>query len=311
MHPFDFDSAFAAFETSQRARGNTDVTISWYFAQINIFRAWLDATGHVWPEWCNVAIIEAFLADQSRQYKPRTVDARRRALSAFLSFCHERELLDGLPNPMRRIRRVRIPKTAPRRASLSEYEMLLRSIQLNKWTDYRDKAIVILLFSCGLRIAEVAGLHISDILTSYRKVFVRGERGAKRGKDRLVPFADDLALGIAGYMMNRPAYAGPELWLSDNGKGGVRGALKSSGVAQMIKRRCQQVGIRHLNPHAFRHAFATEFLNAGADMSAVSKMLGHDDIKTTKDIYAEWLDDGLSREYQQAWNAIHDKRRIK
>lgn len=311
MHPFDFDLLFSAFETSQRARGNTDVTISWYKTQIQIFRDWLATSGHVWPEWCGVEIIEAFLADQSRRYKPRTVDARRRALSAFLSFCDERELLDGLPNPMRRIRRVRIPKTAPRRASLSEYEMLLRSIRFDRWLDYRDKAIIILLFSCGLRIAEVAGLHISDIITNDRMVFVRGERGAKRGKDRLVPFADDLALAIAGYMMNRPAYNGPELWLSDNGRGGVRGALKSSGIAQMLKRRCEKAGIRHLNPHSFRHAFATEFLNAGADMSAVSKMLGHDDIKTTKDIYAEWLDDGLSREYQDAWRAIHEKRRIK
>jgi integrase len=72
------------------------------------------------------------------------------------------------------------------------------------------------------------------------------------------------------------------------------------GIRQMLRRRCQAAGLRYMHPHLFRHGFAMLFLNNGMQLSAVSAAMGHSSQQITTDIYAHWLSDGLSREYETA-----------
>jgi integrase len=111
-------------------------------------------------------------------------------------------------------------------------------------------------------------------------------------------------LALVDYLYSRPAYAGPELWLSSDNRGGAKGPLNYWTIRQILRRRCERAGVRNLNAHSFRHAFATELLNAGADLSAVSAIMGHSSTKVTEAIYAKWLPAGIQREYNEAWKRI-------
>jgi integrase len=154
-----------------------------------------------------------------------------------------------------------------------------------------------LMFWSGLRVAELTSLRVQDVDIAKRLVTVRRGKG---GKSRLVPCAPDLGVTMLAYLLARPAFAGDALFASNDGYGGVRGDLTVVGVRLMLRRCCQAAGLRYMHPHLFRHGFAMLFLNNGMQLSAVSAAMGHSDPKVTTDIYAHWLTDGLSQEYDLA-----------
>jgi integrase len=158
-------------------------------------------------------------------------------------------------------------------------------------------SLLLLLYWSGLRVSELVGLHLPDVDTAAQLVTVRHGKG---GKDRIIPCVPEIRRELLAYLMARPAWSGPEIFLSNDGYGGARGALTAEGVRQMLRRRCRLTHLRHMNPHAFRHGFAMAMLNSGMQMSAVSDVMGHSSEQMTASIYARWLTAGLSREYHQA-----------
>lgn len=295
------------FLTAKAAAGRSPRTLEWYRQQIRVYLNWL--AGDELAIWDQAATIERYLAAQRRRKALRatTIAARFRALRAWFAWLAKRGIV--ATSPLAVMDRPSVPKTIVRHVTLEEFRRLYRSIPSpagagtsckshhNRWPDYRDRALLLLLYWSGLRVSEVVGLQLGDVDTAAQLLTVRHGKG---GKDRIVPCTPDLALEMFGYLVGRPAWSGAALFVSNDGYGGARGPLTAEGVRQMLRRRCKAAGVRYMNPHSFRHGFAMAMLNSGMQMSAVSDVMGHSSEQVTAGIYAHWLIDGLKREYDQA-----------
>lgn len=296
------------FCTAKTAAGRSERTVRWYREQIERYLDWIEAR----PENARVDpwqpdTVEDFLAGQrAKGLKPATVSARYRALSAWCGWLVARKHL--AESPMTIIERPAVRREPVAYVRLTEFQRLYGAVAGDSWGDYRDRALLLLMFWSGLRVSEVVGLNVGDVDTAARLVTIRE---AKSGEGRIVPCPPQLGPVVLGYLMRRPPLPGhvdqATLFVSNDGAGHVRGALTVHGVRLMLRRRCERADVRWLNPHAFRHGFAMEFLNAGMDMSAVSKALGHSNEQITAAVYAHWLTDGLRAEYDQVRVKLQQK----
>lgn len=267
-------------------------TVEWYAGQLRPYVDHLHATG---ADPMSPATIRAYLAQVRARTGDRAVPAAYRALSAFYRWQVAQGAISA--NPLDRVERPKAPKRAPRQVSFEHYEALLASISGDTWVDARDRLMVQVLFLCGIRVGELAGLEVGDIDLQRRLLRVVG----KGDRERLVPVWAAIGPALLEYLMRRPPWSGPELLLSSDGAGGVRGVLTDEGIRQRLRRLCKRAGLPHVSPHQFRHGMAMFMLNSGhADMSLIQRILGHADITTTQRIYAEWLTDGMLSAYDEA-----------
>ena len=167
----------------------------------------------------------------------------------------------------------------PEVLSEEEVDMLEGSIDLSKWEGQRNKAIIEVLFSCGLRVSELVNLKLSSIYVDEQYVRVMG----KGSKERLVPISPkalrelDLWLVDRNLMKIKP---GEEDYVFLNRRGAH---LTRTMILIMIKRQAKEAGIQKtISPHTLRHSFATALLEGGADLRAIQAMLGHESIGTTE-----------------------------
>lgn len=279
------------FLLAKEAAGLSPRTLQWYEEMVRAYLAWLEQ----WPALAfdMPEAIDGFLAhERRRNLAASSIQGRYRALSAWFGWLMRRELLAR--DPMAAIDRPAVPKKRMRHVKLAEFLSLYRSIRGDTWLDYRDREIILIMLFSGLRVSEVCGLTPQDVDVAQRMIRVRNGKG---GDDRDVPCAPDVADVHARYLLTRPAYSGPALFVSHDGYAGARGALTANGIRQMLRRRCEAAGLPVYNPHAFRHGFAMLFLNAGMALSAVSEAMGHSSEQTTR-IYAHWLKDGLTQAYE-------------
>ena len=154
----------------------------------------------------------------------------------------------------------------------------MESVPLDSWNGIRDRAILELLYGCGLRVSEAAGLKISEIFFEDGFVRIVG----KGNKERLVPIGEMALEAVKNYLSVRPEPADPQssdiLFLNKNGKG-----LSRISIFNLVKRQAMAAGIhKEISPHTFRHSFATHLIENGADLRVVQEMLGHESILTTE-----------------------------
>lgn len=284
--------ALAALNRSHR-------TIRWYEDQVRRFLAWLAATNRHNGNWLQRPVIEAYLsASRTAGNEPATVAGHYRALRGFFAFLVERNFIDA--SPMVGMKPPHVPRKEPRRTQLEEYLSLLDSIPSVTWLDNRDRLIIATLFLCGIRLGECARLTAADFRTTEHLLRVDGKTGV-----RLVPLLPAVERAFVAYLYCRPASAVPQLFLAANGAGRERAtALQEKGIYQMLRRRCHRAGVRHLNPHSFRHGLAMLLLNKGGDMSMVQRVLGHSNISTTAKHYANWLTEGLVDEFSARMKGV-------
>lgn len=278
------------------ARWGSARSAEWYQHNVERYLAWVTSDGRS-ATWHEPATIERYLAsERERGMSPSTLRARYVSLRAFFDYLIKRKWF-AEPNPLSTIDRPKVPKDKrPRSVELAELRQLLASVGLVKWSDLRDRVILQLLFFSGLRVSELVGLHVTDVDIGRALVIVRSAKG---DKDRPVPCLPALGSDLLAYLYSRPAWNGPELFLSNDGAGHASRVLTVEGVRQMLRRRCKKIGIRILNPHAFRHGFAMTTLNAGLEMSAVSTAMGHSSVKVTEQFYARWQIDALQAQYNE------------
>lgn len=299
----------ADFLTSRRAAGRSPKTIQWYVDQIASFTTWL-TTAHPGArlEAATAGQIEQYLAcEQARvqagHLSAATVQARHRALRALYTWATQRGFMAA--NPVAAIAAPKAPRKSPKRTNVQEAEQLLASITGAVWLDYRDRCFVRLLFWSGIRIGELAHLQLPHIDAQRHRITVSGKTG-----ERTIPCDPALTPDLLSYLYSRPHDPAGALWLASDGYQGTTGAITAEGIRQALRRRCLAAGLRPLNPHAFRHGFAMAMLNEGqAQMSAISKMLGHSSEAITRQFYAEWLDQGLGVAYNAAYARIQAQHR--
>lgn len=288
------------FLTAKAAANLSPRTIEWYEGQLGPWVAWLDQMG---ADPLDPATVRAYLAARRQEKGDRAVLPAYRALSAFFRWQVAQDAIGA--NPLERVARPKAPRRAPRQVSFEHYEALLASIGGDSWIDARDRLIVQLLFLCGIRVGELVGLGVVDIDLQRRLLRVVG----KGNRERLVPVWAAIGPPLLEYLMRRPPWPGPELLLSSDGAGGVRGVLTDEGVRQRLRLLCKRAGLPHMNPHAFRHGLAMHLLNGGhADMSLIQRILGHADITTTQRVYAEWLTEGMLSAYDEAMAKAQGRR---
>lgn len=171
-------------------------------------------------------------------------------------------------------------KHLPEVLSTAEVDLLEAAIDLGKWEGQRNKAIIEVLFSCGLRVSELIGLKLSNIYKEEHFVRVLG----KGSKERLVPISDSALHEIDMWMLDRNEMTNIKPGEGDYLFLNRRGAhLTRFMIFVMIKNYARDAGIQKtIGPHTLRHSFATALLEGGADLRAIQEMLGHENISTTE-----------------------------
>lgn len=148
----------------------------------------------------------------------------------------------------------------------------------------RDAAIIALLYSCGLRRAELVGLDLKDYDAVAGTLAIRRQddgTGPKRGKERLAHVVNGAAAALADWLLIRGAAPGPLFWPIRKGGHIKRGRLSTQSVYDILGKRVAQAGVKDLSPHDFRRTFVGDLLDAGADISTVQRLAGHANVTTT------------------------------
>ena len=191
------------------------------------------------------------------------------------------------------IERPKLRKALPKTLSVEDVDKLL-DIKLITPFDYRNKAMLELMYGCGLRVSELVNLEMNDIDITNCLIRIMG----KGSKERDIPIGEYSIYYLNKYLevrnsllKNKPCN---KLFLNNHGSGMTR-----VGFFKNLKNLLKQKGLNpEVSPHTLRHSFATHLINRGADLRSVQEMLGHSDISTTK-IYTEVSDELVREEYNE------------
>ena len=258
---------------------------------------------------CDVALLESFLESEMGGKSLNQVDfsdlkefiawihgrgmsasSQARILSGIKTFFHFL-VLEGLlsDNPTTLLESPKLSRKLPDTLSIHEINSLIDALDLSKPEGMRNKAILEMLYGCGLRVSEVVDLKISNLFLDIELVKILG----KGNKERLVPIGSEAAKFLQIWLQEVRVHLkikpGQEDWVFLNNRGS---SLSRVMVFLIIKGLATKIGLKKtISPHTFRHSFATHLLEGGADLRAVQEMLGHESITTTE-IYTH-----LDRDY--------------
>lgn len=190
-------------------------------------------------------------------------------------------VLDGYleADPTELLESPKQPQHLPEMLSTAEVDIILQSIDLSKWEGQRNKAIIEMLFSCGLRVSELTNLKLSNLYLDDLYIRVMG----KGSKERLVPISPRAIEELNYWFLDRNQMVikeGEEDYVFLNRRGAH---LTRTMILIMLKRYAKGAGIKKtISPHTLRHSFATALLEGGADLRSIQAMLGHESVVTTE-----------------------------
>jgi integrase/recombinase XerC len=236
-----------------------------------------------------------FLSERAVKYINKS--SMGREISAIKNFFKWMDINGIVKNPaISVITSPRKPKVLPKAIDVSDaFDMLdeAKGIAADAWQGLRDKAILMLLYGCGLRISEALSLNVGDITDQSEFLRIKG----KGNKERIVPLLPVIWPHIEAYLANTPYTfnVGGPLFV------GARGERLSPRI---IQRQMQKLRARlglpdTVTPHALRHSFATQLLQEGVDLRSIQELLGHSSLITTQR-YTDVQTETLKREYHKA-----------
>ncbi len=246
------------------------------------------------PALITLRTVRGFLGALSTQgLKTSSLGRKLAALRSFFRFLNREGLLQG--NPARPIRAPAKSKSLPPVLTVDEAARLLETPGGPPRSPLRDRALLELLYSSGLRVSELSGLNLEDLDLPGGSVRVRG----KGRKERIVPVGRKAVEAVQAYLAReRRGNAGEEAAIFLNVRDG--GRLTSRSVHRLLGARALRQGWpRRISPHALRHSFATHLLAGGADLRAIQEMLGHRSLSTTTR-YTRLDTEQLTRVYESA-----------
>jgi integrase/recombinase XerD len=224
----------------------------------------------------------------------RSIARRQSAFRRYYALLARTEA--GFADPTLLIERPRMPRSLPKALAEREIESLLDAPDVAATLGQRDRAMLELMYACGLRVSELVELPLAALNTRQGVLRITG----KGGKDRLVPVGEEALARLGSYLADaRPVLAKGRqpsaLFLSKRGEGMTRQMFWT-----LVKRYALKVGInpKRISPHVLRHSFATHLLNHGADLRALQMLLGHSSLSTTQ-IYTLVAKEGLKRLHAQ------------
>lgn len=255
-------------------RAMSPSTVASYSSDVRDFLAWIDSAG---------VRVGDVRTDHIVQYFGTLEGLSKRSQARFLSSLRsffKWTVLEGYvkDNPCDAVDTPKIGRHLPAVLSEDEVSAIIDSVDTGSWNGLRDRAILEVLYGCGLRVSEVVGLKISNVY--FKEGFVRIV--GKGNKERLVPIGEMALEAVSDYLAVRPEPSDTAsediLFLNRDGR-----ALSRVSVFTMVKRQAMLAGVhKEISPHTFRHSFATHLVNHGADLRVVQDMLGHESILTTE-----------------------------
>ena len=280
-------------------------TLESYRADLGGFARWRDGAGGGLAG-ADRAVLFDYLAQRTREgYSARSNARLLTALRAFYAWLLRRG--DRPDDPTALLEPPKLPRALPKALPEAQIEALLAAPDVSTPAGLRDRAMLELMYACGLRVSELVGLPANGVNLRQGVLRVTG----KGDKTRLVPLGEEAQHWLQRYLDEaRPVFAGGKpLALDRQGDvplflGERRTALSRQQFWALVKRHAAVAGIDpdRISPHGLRHSFATHLLNHGADLRALQLLLGHSSLSTTQ-VYTL-----VAREHLQRLHARHHPR---
>lgn len=258
-------------------KGMTDNTIEAYIDDVEKLIRYLELSGCSWQEANRDVLVNFVCTLQDVGIGARSQARVISGVKSFFRFLKlegfiEEDFSESLEMP-------RLGRQLPSILSVDEINAMIESIDLAVPEGQRNRAIIEVLYSCGLRVSELVGLRISQLYLDDEYICVEG----KGGKQRLVPISVQAIREIEQYMLVRAKQKikpGEEDYLFLNRRGSHMTRVM---VFYIVRNLCDLCGIKkRVSPHTLRHSFATHLLENGANLRAIQSMLGHESITTTE-----------------------------
>ena len=248
-------------------------------------------------ESCTKKDILAYISSINR-LEVSTVNRHISSLKSFFNYLVDESIIKV--SPMEEVSSLKKTKKLPKYLSISEVNKLL-NIPLNSEFDYRNKAMLELMYATGLRVSELVSIEYSNIDFENSIIRVNG----KGKKERIIPLGEVASYYLKVYLsdyrsklLKRNTYN--QVFLNNHGK-----PITRQGFNYILENIRELTGIeKEITPHVLRHSFATHLLEGGADIRSIQEMLGHENISTTN-IYTEVVNDVLRSNYEMYHNRSH------
>lgn len=264
----------------QLEKGLSPHTIDAYLQDVSKLASYLNPSDTaISPGQMETPHLEDFIHQIHAIGLARTTQAR--IVSGIKAFCHYlvlEEIIDHDPSSL--LEAPVLERKIPDVLSIEDIERMLAEIDLSHPFGQRDRALLEVLYACGLRVSELTGLRMADLFLEIGFIKVIG----KNNKERIIPIGEEAIKHLTFYLtdIRQHQKAKPEadhiVFLNHRG-----GQLSRVMVFNLIKHLAAKAGIRKtVSPHTFRHSFATHLVEGGADLRAVQEMLGHESITTTE-----------------------------
>lgn len=226
-------------------------------------------------------MVRAFLGSLYREKRKKVTIARKvTSLRTFFNYLLREGMVKN--NPAEMIQAPRVEKYIPAFLSVDEMMALLKTGGAADAAAFRDRAIIELFYSSGIRLSELVGLNVGDIDFSQGLIKVRG----KGRKERIVPVGDPAIGALRKHIDGRRDVSGTYRYSDSHhpvfvNKNGAR--ISTRTVARILNKIVIMSGLnRKVSPHVLRHTFATHMMEAGADLRAIQELLGHESLSTTQ-----------------------------
>jgi len=242
-------------------------------------------------------MVRGFLAFLHKKNTKTTIARKRASLNAFFNFLIKEGLVTV--NPVQAVSAPKPEKVIPTFLSVDEMFSLIGKPDEETMLSRRDRAILELMYSCGLRVSEVVNVNLEDFDLAEGYIKVRG----KGNKERLLPVGSKAREALNDYFLVRNTLEeskqiqeqAPAVFINYRG-----GRLTTRSIARIINKYAHRASFfRPVHPHAIRHSFATHLLDAGADLRAIQELLGHSSLSTTQK-YTHVSVDRLMEVYDKA-----------
>jgi len=272
------EKAVAKFLRALAERNASAHTIKAYRTDLEEFSVYVGPQG--WGDIDHV-LIRGYLSSLYERGLSKTSVARGlAAIRSLYKWLAQEGMVEQ--NPAKLVATPKLPKKLPRVPTIEEVNMVLDS-QMPEESSFaeRDRVILELLYSCGIRNSELIGINLDDIRWSQEIILVRG----KGRKERYVPFGQSAAEAVKAYLPRRQQVLGETKHTTERALlVNLRGSrLTTRSVGRIVKQIAVSKGLSpDVHPHTLRHAFGTHMLEEGADLRAIQEMLGHERLATTQ-----------------------------
>ena len=280
-------------------RNYSNNTISSYLSDLKSFDSFLEENRINFKELNNKHTKLFFRNLSKKKFSPRTIKRKFSSLSSYFSFLLDRRIIKN--NPLNGVFTPKIPKILPEILTIEEINNIFLAAESskNEILSLRDRCILEMLYSSGLRVSEVCELRINNIQFDLDLIRFFG----KGSKERIIPLTYYARKWLKKYLSesrkilsSRSKRSSNYVFLSNNGLSLTRMAIWLS-----VKKYVNSAGVlKKISPHTFRHSFATHLIDGGANLIEVQALLGHADISTTE-IYTHLSREFVESEYMKAF----------